>query len=63
MSTGFAFKQSLHLCSILNLIIFVVFQLQTFKVGFLGPKTSQGFQEMGPRSLCPGGPRKGKRLL
>ena len=36
MSTGFAFKQSLHLCSVCNLRIFLVFQLRTFEVGFSG---------------------------
>ena len=49
MSTGFAFKQSLHLCSVSNLTIFLVFQLQTFKVGFSGPKPFRGFRETGPR--------------
>ena len=49
MSTGFAFKQSLHLCSVSNLRILLVFQLRSFKVGFLGPKTFRGFRETGPR--------------
>ena len=49
MSTGFAFKQSLHLCSVLNLRIFLVFQLWTFKVGFLGPKTVLGLLTNGPQ--------------
>ena len=50
MSTGFAFKQSLHLCSVSNLKILMVFQLRTFKVGFSGPKPFRGFRETGPRS-------------
>ena len=49
MSTGFAFKQSLHLCNFSNLRIFLVFQLRTFKVGISGPKTFRGFRETGPR--------------
>ena len=32
MSTGFAFKQSLHLCSVSNLRIFFVFQRQPFEL-------------------------------
>ena len=48
MSTGFAFKQSLHLYSVSNLRIFLVFQLRTFKVGFSGPKCFRGFRETGP---------------
>ena len=47
MSTGFAFKQSLHLHSVSNLRIFLVFQLRPFKVGFSGPKTFRGFRETG----------------
>ena len=50
MSTGFAFKQRLHLYSVSNLRIFLVFQLRTFKVGFSGPKTFRGFRETGPRT-------------
>ena len=44
MSTGFAFKQRLHLCSVWNLRIFLVFQLRAFKVGFSrnGPQVSGG---------------------
>ena len=51
MSTGFAFKQSLQLCSFLNLRIFLVFQLWNFnfKFGLLGSKTFRGFRETGPR--------------
>ena len=48
MSTGFAFKQSLHLYSVSNLRIFLVFQLRTFKVGFSGPECFRGFRETGP---------------
>ena len=44
MSKGFAFKQNLHLCSVSNLRIVLVFQLRIFKVGFSGP----GFRETGP---------------
>ena len=51
MSTGFAFKQGLHLCSVSNLRILLVFQLRSFKVGFSGPKTFRGFRETGPRSF------------
>ena len=47
--TTFAFKQSLHLCSVSNLRIVLFFQLRTFKVGFSGPKTFRGFRETG---LC-----------
>ena len=47
MSTGFAFKQSLHLCSVSNVRIFLVFQLRTFKVGVSGPKTFLDFRETG----------------
>ena len=42
MSTGFAIEQSLNLCSFSNLRIFLVLQLQTFKVGFSGPKNVLG---------------------
>ena len=53
MSTGFAFKQSLHLCSVSNLRIFLVFQLRTFRVGFSGPKTFCGLLRNGPQlSKC-----------
>ena len=49
MSTGFAFKQSLHLYSVLNLRIFLVFQLWTSKVGFLPPKNLSGaFEKRAP---------------
>ena len=48
MSTGFAFKQSLHLRSVSNLRILLVCQLRSFKVGFSGPKTFRGFRETGP---------------
>ena len=51
MSKGFAFKQSLQLCNVSNVRIFLVFQLRTFKVGFSGPKTFRGFRETGP-SAC-----------
>ena len=51
MSTGFAFKQSLHLCSVSNLRIFWFFSYGVFQVGFSGPKTFRGFRETGPRSL------------
>ena len=47
MSTDFAFKESLHLCSVLNLRIFLVFQLRTFQIGFSGPKTFRVFRETG----------------
>ena len=40
MSAGYAFKQSLHICSVSILRIFLVFQLWTFKVGFSGPRDS-----------------------
>ena len=50
ISTVFAFKQSLHLCSILNLRIFLAFQLGTFEAGFLGLKTFQDFRETSPWS-------------
>ena len=53
MSAGLEFKQSLHLCNVSNLRIFLVFQLRTFEVGFLGPKTFRGFREMGPCSGVP----------
>ena len=46
MSTYFAFKQNLHLCSVSNLRIFLVFQLRTFKVGFSGPKSFRDVWEM-----------------
>ena len=49
MSTGFVFKQSLHLYSVSHLAIFLVFQLRTFKVGFSGPKPFRDFRETGPR--------------
>ena len=45
---GFAFKQSLHFCSVSSPRIFLVFQLRTFKVGFSGPKTFRGFEKQGP---------------
>ena len=48
VSTGFAFKQTLYLCSVSNLRILLVFQLRTFKVVFSGPKTFRGFRETGP---------------
>ena len=49
MSTGFAFKQRLHLCSVSNLSIVLVLQLQNFKVGFSGPKTFRGaFENRAP---------------
>ena len=48
MSAGLEFKQSLHLCNVSNLIIFLVFQLRTFKVGFSGPKTFRGFEKRAP---------------
>ena len=51
MSTGFAFKQRLHLCSLSNLRIFLGFQLRTFKVRFSCPKTFRGFRETGPRGV------------
>ena len=47
MSTGFAFKQSLHFCSVSNLRIVLVFQLRTFKVGFSGPKSFRNVRETG----------------
>ena len=49
ISTGFATKQSLQLCSFSNLRIFLVFQLRTFKVGFSGPKTFPGRSRNGPQ--------------
>ena len=49
MSTGFAFKQSLYLCSISNLRIFWIFQLQAFKVGFSGLKTFLGLSRNRPQ--------------
>ena len=52
MSTGFAFKQSLHLCSVSNLRIFFVFQLRTFKVGFSGPKLCGAFEKQAPGCCC-----------
>ena len=53
MSTGFAFKQSLHLRSVSNLRIFLVFQPRTFKVGFSGSKTVPGLSRNGPLvSVC-----------
>ena len=45
----FCIKQSLHLCSLSNLRIFLVFQLRTFEVGFSGPKTFRDFRGTGPR--------------
>ena len=48
MSTGFAFKQSLHLCSFSNPRLFLVFQLRTFKDRFSGPKTFRNFRETSP---------------
>ena len=36
MSTGSAFKLSLHLCNVSNLRFLLVFQLRTCKVGFSG---------------------------
>ena len=50
MSAGLEFKQSLNLCNVSNLIIFLVFRLRSFKVGFSGPKTFRGFRETGPRA-------------
>ena len=50
MSAGLEFTQSLNLCNVSNLRIFLVFQLRSFKVGFSGPKTFRGFRETGPRS-------------
>ena len=54
MSTSFAFKQSLHLCRVSNLRIFLVSQLRTFKVDFSGPKTFQDFRDRGPFLERPG---------
>ena len=49
MSTGFAFKQSLHLCSVSDLRLVLVFRLRTFKVGVSGPKTDfPGLSRNGP---------------
>ena len=48
MSIGFAFKQSLHLCSVSNLGIFLVFQVLTLKVGFSGTKTIPALSRNGP---------------
>ena len=53
MSTGFAFKQSLHLRSVSNLRIFLVSQPRTFKVGFSGPKTVPGLSGNGPKVIGP----------
>ena len=54
MSTSFAFKQSLHLCSVSNLKILMAFQLRTFEVGFSG-KLSGTFEKRAPaRALNPG---------
>ena len=50
MSTDFVFKQRLHLCSVSNLKILMVFQRRTFKVGFSGPKTFRDFRQTGPRA-------------
>ena len=44
MSTGFAFKQRLHLCSVSNLRIFLVFQLRTFRA----QKCSGAFEKRAP---------------
>ena len=49
MSTAFAFKQSLHLCSVSNLRTCLVLQLRNFKVRFSGPKTFRGFSRNGPQ--------------
>ena len=48
MSTGFAFKQSLHLCNVSILRIFLVFQLRTFKVGFRARNISGAFEKRAP---------------
>ena len=49
MSTGFVFKDSLHLCNFSNLRIFMVFQLQTLiKVDFSGTKLSGAFEKRAP---------------
>ena len=53
MSTGSAFKQSLHLCNVSHLRFFLVFQLRACKVGFSGPRTFLGFRETGARSMRP----------
>ena len=44
MSTGFVFEQRLHLCSVWNLRIILVFQLRIFKVGFSGARFSESFR-------------------
>ena len=49
MTTALLFEQSFPLCSVLNLRIFLVFQLRNFKVGFSGSNTFRGFRETG---LC-----------
>ena len=49
MSTGFAFTERLHLCTVSNLRIVLVFQLRNLKVDFSGTKTFRSFRGMGPR--------------
>ena len=54
MSTGSAFKQSLHFMQRFeSKNLFGFFQLRNFKVGFSGAKTFRGFRTMGP-SFCGG---------
>ena len=48
MSTSFAFQQRLHLYSVSNLRICLVFHLWPFKVGFSGTKTFRDVRETGP---------------
>ena len=47
MSTGFAFRRRLHLCSVSSLRIVVVFQLRTFKAR----KLSGAFEKRAPGPL------------
>ena len=48
MSTGFAFKQSLHLCNLSNLKIFLVFRYGLLKLAFRFRKLSGAFEKRGP---------------
>ena len=54
MSTGFAFEQSLHLRSVSNLRIFLVFSYGILKLAFRARKLSGAFEKRAPGERGPG---------